>query len=591
MKSLRLVLGLYDDPEQQTQKNYSADLLCSNIAVFGSAMSGKTTLLKTLLLRLHQVRGLTDKEEIFILDFSNDLYEYKELPYVTAYFDAFQEENIRRIFKIVEKRYQQNIRALPGKAFADAELEEMAENSVLRHFTLVLDGLNEFMSDDKYSAYHEIFRKLSRDGLSKGVSVIFTANDSSNGISRLLPSFNRVIAFDIPKEQYSELFGKKAEKPMIAKGRGIVNIDNDIYEFQAYFPYNRDVRRWDDKAAVRDITDHLERYGKQPGIGRKEENICVLRRCHERKMKMFLGDLVKKDWQKYTGISWEDYRNSPDCDSADFIAGLDYYSFVPIKINLKKTRSIAIYGNKSSGKTNLLSLILETAMNIPDVFFVFWDDGRQGLTRNAEAVNANIIKKLKEHEQYEIYYGWEELESFIRGYGYDPLENAQASPFFEEDEPERSAVVGNMGSPKGFTVFVIQSRLFYQSIPGNQYAQYISRISQFLMNENPDVSKLFVFSDVQKITDMQIGTIFNNCVDHAFLLYDILRFINDRGQKSVFGTLDAEELKERYGKCEAGDGFYLNHELEEHTKLKFIKQNAAYESMQKYGGGGNDGRI
>lgn len=156
----------------------------------------------------------------------------------------------------------------------------------------------------------------------------------------------------------------------------------------------------------------------------------VLRKCYERKMKIFTGDLVKKDWQNYTGLSWEDYRNSPDCGAADFIAGLDYYTFVPIKINLEKTRSIAIYGNKSSGKTNLLSLILETAMNIPDVFFVFWEDGRHGLTRNAEAVNENIIQKLKQHEQYEMFYGWEELEGFIRGYGYDPHGKCSANSVF-----------------------------------------------------------------------------------------------------------------------------------------------------------------
>lgn len=67
------------------------------------------------------------------------------------------------------------------------------------------------------------------------------------------------------------------------------------------------------------------------GMGRKEDNMRVLRKCYERKMKIFTGDLVKKDWQNYTGLSWEDYRNSPDCGAADFIAGLDYYTFVPDK--------------------------------------------------------------------------------------------------------------------------------------------------------------------------------------------------------------------------------------------------------------------
>ena len=457
MKSLELVLGLYDDPEQQTQKNYSVDLLRSNIAIFGSAMSGKTTLLKTLLLRLHQVLRVTDKEEVYILDFGNNLNTYKDLPYVIAYFDAFQEENVRRIFKAVEKHYEQNIRALPGKSFLDVDVNKMDENNPLKHITFVLDGLNAFMSDGQYTAYHEILQKLSRDGLSKGVSIVFTANNSSNGISRLLSSFNSVIAFDIPKDQYSELFSKKVEKPIIVQGRGVVNTETGVYEFQAYFPYNKDEGK-NDKNAVEDIITNLIKYQNNTGANQQEENKYFLEKCYERKMKMFTGDLFKEDWKNYTGIGWDDYRNSSSCEPADFIAGLDCYSFEPIKINLEKTRSIAIYGKRSSGKTNLLSLILETAMNIPDAFFVFWEDGRHGLTRNAEVINEKFIKKLKEHEQYEMLNSWEDLEAFIRGYGYDPLENVQPINFFENEQSPSLSSFGNKGKTKKYLTGYFISR-------------------------------------------------------------------------------------------------------------------------------------
>ena len=41
----------------------------SNIIVFGGHMSGKTTLLKTLLVRMHQNIENGDNEEIYIIDF------------------------------------------------------------------------------------------------------------------------------------------------------------------------------------------------------------------------------------------------------------------------------------------------------------------------------------------------------------------------------------------------------------------------------------------------------------------------------------------------------------------------------------------
>lgn len=593
MDKLELVLGIYDDPEKQRQSNYSVDLFHSNLAIFGTSMSGKTTLLKTLLIRLHQVVKVTEMEEIYILDFSNNLHTYKSLPYVVAYFDAFQEENVRRIFKTVDDRYSHNIRALPGKSYTEYCADSLRKELEPRHITFIIDGLNAFMSEDKYSVFQDTLQKLARDGLSKGISIVFTANDSSNGISRMLSSFGSIIAFDIPKDQYSDLFGKKVEKPISLKGRGIVNLDTNVYEFQAYYPYNLENKANNDAKAVEEIRKLLENYNGVETSGRLEDNCAILAECDNRKMKMFDSDLTKETWKKYVGIDWNQYNKDYCTTGTEFVAGLDYYTFEPVKIDLVKTRSIAIYGKKASGKTNLLSLILEAAAKIPGVHFVFWEDGRHGLSRNAEAVD-RFIRELP-NNQKDIYEDWNGFVSFIESNNYYKIQKSFNENFFIPSESSTTETfllpndenfassqsdlqnlgqfdtTSKVGSPYPYTVFVIQSRVFYQQIPGSQQNQYISKLSQFISTEDLKVPKLFVFSDVQRITDNEMVTLFNNSIDHAFLLYDILRFINDRGQKSVFGTLDQIELKERYGKCEMGDGFYLNLELEEHTKLKFIK--------------------
>ena len=51
---MKLAMGIYDAPEKQAQPVFYLEPLKNNVAVFGGPMSGKTTFIKTLLVRLHQ---------------------------------------------------------------------------------------------------------------------------------------------------------------------------------------------------------------------------------------------------------------------------------------------------------------------------------------------------------------------------------------------------------------------------------------------------------------------------------------------------------------------------------------------------------
>ena len=82
---------------------------------------------------------------------------------------------------------------------------------------------------------------------------------------------------------------------------------------------------------------------------------------------------------------------------------------------------------------------------------------------------------------------------------------------------------------------------------------------------------LFIFSDVQKISDAEQNSFFNNNISYAFLLDNIAEFAGERGQKTVFGNMDVKTLKEDYAKCEVGDGYSYDIEADRLVKLKFIK--------------------
>ena len=186
-------LGKYDIPSKQKQSDFRVNLINSNIAVFGSAMSGKTNMLKLIINCLHK-KSDEKHERIFILDFSGALLEYKDMPLVSAYFDNSSEEYVKRVFVILEAILKYNIKVLGSQNFNTGRTEK------LPHTTFIIDNLNAFIDETRYSAYHEKFARLCRDGRSRGISVIFTAGDTK-GISRFLLSFEQKIVLNFPADK------------------------------------------------------------------------------------------------------------------------------------------------------------------------------------------------------------------------------------------------------------------------------------------------------------------------------------------------------------------------------------------------------
>ncbi len=551
-----LVLGRYDNPEEQLQDDYEVDLYQSNIAVFGTAMSGKTTLLKTLLIRIHQVKEAKDMEEIYILDFNNGLQMYGKLPYVKACFDGANDENVRRIFKIIEGKFSEYSKILSGKVYSQCPVDERPP-----HITFVLDGLNSFYTDGKYESYKELLLKLSRDGLAKGITLVFAANEYSGGIGRLMGAFNRVIAFDLPKDKYAEIFSAKVEKPILEKGRGVANSEKGVFEFQAYYPYDYSKGDGEEKALEIFIENLKEFY-----------EVDVEKAAKER-LKTFITDLNAETWSEYM----ENEPENPAYQKGCLTVGLDYFKFKPISINLEDANAIAIYGKKRSGKSNLLRLILYGALGISGVRFVFWEDKRSGLDDVKDIVKQDIITSFPEigsPQEKPNYPSWkliknkEEFFAFIEEEAYYDI----PKDMYEEEEKK----ITKKEHP--FTVFVIQSKQFYLSMQGRIGTQVISRLAAFI-NSASEEKVLFVFSDAQNITESEIRLLFNNSIKYAFLLDDIVRFIRDnKGQHTVFGTQDLEELKEMFGKCERGDGYLLDIEQSDEV-VKFKMLNVSHEKM------------
>ena len=536
---MKLAMGIYDAPEKQAQPVFYLEPLKNNVAVFGGPMSGKTTFIKTLLVRLHQ-REQIPNESIYIIDFSGNMGEYSKLPNVCACFDNSNEENVKRVFKAVEAQLAKNVRLLKGQSFVGCEFKN--QKTDIRHIIFIIENFNSFLADERYDSYQEVLMKLCRDGLSKGLTVVFTANDCS-GISRWLPNFRQKIAFDMPKEGYMEIFGSKVGDLMKLPGRGYLNVNESVYEFQAFLPFVKE-----EHASLSKIMKQFK--------GKTNANRLVA----------FDEELSIQNYGAYSASSKSYEDDSLVLGDDSVIIGLDYYEHQPVAINFDESRSLAIYGKRQFGKTNVLRLIRNEIKKKhgKEYRFLYLDDGRKQL------------EEFDYGDPNDVYFtNPTDLRAYLveKGYGAKPAAAPSAGPRTmpppRPDMLHRPTSDSTAKKETPFTVFVLQSKALYQTFTDSKYL--MSMLFPKMISDAEKEKYLFIFTDVRSMVDGDMYMTFNNMISAAILLDSIGDFIAEKGNRTVFGDMNAKELRAEYARCAVGDGYYYDIESDVLKKLKFIK--------------------
>lgn len=567
-------LGKFDIPIIQMQPTFIVDLLDSNLILFGSVMSGKTTFIKNLVNILHKQYD-EDQEQIFILDFGGALSEYRSMPLVSAYFDNSNEEYVKRVFKVMDNILKDNIKTLNGKNY-----RETTENQPI-HTTFIIDNVNAFIDESRYTAYQEKLAKLCRDGLSKGITIVVTAGETK-GLNSYMGSFKQKIAFEMPADKYADIFNGKVDAIGNNPGHGFANVtvkpEGITGTFRMNLPYEVQCFK---AQALNEISNNDKSLPFQTALRKKFDFDIDTQEYgkHVKKYLTFPKELNKDDY-----IRLKQKTNIEEQVKFPVSVGLDYVDFCPVTVDLGKSHVIAIYGKKEFGKTNLLELLIEGLVEQKeDIRLVFFDDGRNQLNkiyekyetvRNCVLINkfdkkdltlrdgTIVNRKLSPLQQFYLYLNENYIEldkKFLAGM-YGVSENLKK---------EYENIPGCNMDETPFTVFIIQSKLIYLNTPEGK--RFINSILPQLAAVAEEREFLFIFSDVQKISDGEQNSFFNNNISTVFLLDNVAEFAGERGQKTIFGNMDVKTLKEYYARCELGDGYCYDIEADKLVKLKFIK--------------------
>lgn len=224
-------VGIYDDPERQDQDNYCMNLSDNNSYIIGSAMTGKTTLLQTILLQL--MRYYTPQDvNVYIIDCGNmTLKVFEDSNIVGGVTFAAEEDRVINLFKLLFRIVAERKKIFSEKGLGTHKAYKEAGYTDMPQIVLMIDNLASFR--EYYDNLSDDFLALSREGTSVGVSIIATANQTNAMNYRALSNYGTRISYVCnDSSEYMNLFDRCRIQPKETAGRGLCVIDKRILEFQ-----------------------------------------------------------------------------------------------------------------------------------------------------------------------------------------------------------------------------------------------------------------------------------------------------------------------------------------------------------------------
>lgn len=140
------ILGRIDYPEQQAQPLYTLSFpRCGNVLIVGSAGSGKSTLVQTILYTLC-IRQTPELLNWYALDCSNHRLDVlRSTPHCGGIVYPEEEEKVKRLFSQLTELMQERKRTLADAGAANAEDYRAAGKGVMPLTLVIIDNYAGFM--------------------------------------------------------------------------------------------------------------------------------------------------------------------------------------------------------------------------------------------------------------------------------------------------------------------------------------------------------------------------------------------------------------------------------------------------------------
>ena len=233
--SLEMCLGLFDDPEEQSQYSFYVNLeSCGHVMICGITMSGKSVLIQTMLYSLF-LKTSAGELHVRVFDYGGgSLHVFKSYPQVGDYIGPEETERGQKLIRNLFREYKARRNALKGISFLSARQSGKRREP---YILIVIDGFSSFYTEYEDSLEKELY-ELFRFGSNAGILFLIssTGPEPSEIPSGFLGHIQTKIALTMKdRYQYGELMGL-LHVPVFPEtgmpGRGIARKGEKILEFQ-----------------------------------------------------------------------------------------------------------------------------------------------------------------------------------------------------------------------------------------------------------------------------------------------------------------------------------------------------------------------
>lgn len=227
-----IIVGEYDDPSNQKQGLVDFNInKGDNIIIYGNAKSGKESFLSTFAYDLMNNYS-PDQAQLYILDFGTEALKiFANSPHVGDVVFVGQNEKLDTFFDLLQTIVVERKQTLSDYN-GDYNLY-LSKGNVMPTIVVMINNYEVF-SENYSDIYDDLILTLTRDGTKCGIVFVVTASSTSAMRYRLTSNFNQKIGLQLNDEDdyYSIFDSVGSKRPSHSFGRGLVQINDSIFEFQ-----------------------------------------------------------------------------------------------------------------------------------------------------------------------------------------------------------------------------------------------------------------------------------------------------------------------------------------------------------------------
>ena len=257
-RDIEVTVGLYDDPHHQSQLPLSINFNKSgHFAVCGMAVSGKSTLLETMVYGLVNTYR-ADEVNLYLIDYSsNRLSSFAHSPQVGGCMHEESEERTDKFFHYMNGLLDERKKELAGGTWS----AYCKDGRRLPAVIVVIDNYDGFRekTDDRYE---KVLMRILREGTSRGVFLVLSASGfSMHAIPmRMADNIRMVVSLeqqdrfkymDVLRCGHLDLLPEKN-----TRGRGLVKVEDKVLEFQSAIVF-ADCDEYERSMAIEKAMDKL----------------------------------------------------------------------------------------------------------------------------------------------------------------------------------------------------------------------------------------------------------------------------------------------------------------------------------------------